>query len=209
MANAGSLGGGEDMTIRQSWIQHSELYVTEAELPPRFIRWLGHQRWIPRGQDRVLRLLLDPVGFWGQKYRGDLAHFIDWLVFCYGGQAMSELTVLRECVKAIRSRKPRPVLFLDIGANAGHHTLFMAGMVDQVIAFEPYPPLQALITDKIALNNLRNVSVMPFGLGDKDDVLDYYPSETKNSGTGTFSPGDEVRHAGPAKLQIKKWGFFT
>jgi FkbM family methyltransferase len=116
---------------------------------------------------------------------------------------MTELSLLRECVKAIRSKKPGSVLFLDIGANVGHHTLFMAAIVDQVVAFEPYPPLQAQIREKVALNNLANVMLMPFGLGEKDDVLDYYPGEGANSGVGTFLPDEEERHATPTKLQIK------
>lgn len=204
------------MPPTQSWSQHSEVkkYLTEPEFPLRlrFARWVGHQRWLPRGQDRLLRLLLNPdtcrhfpfdVDFFGLKYRGDLAHYVDWSVFCYGSCAMNEVTLLREIVKAIRSRDPDPVLFLDIGANAGHHTLFMAPIVDQVIAFEPYPLLQAQIADKINLNNLTNVSLMPFGLGEKDDVLDYYPGEGVNSGVGTFLPDEEERHSTPIKLQIK------
>src|SRR5208283_2642076 len=112
-------------TTMASRIQAKE-YVTEAKLPLRLrlIRWLGRQTWIPRGQDRLLRLVLNPdtcrhyffeVDFFGLKYRGDLAHYVDWMVFCYGSAAMAELTLLREIVKAIRSRNTDPVLFLDIG----------------------------------------------------------------------------------------------
>jgi len=79
----------------------------------------------------------------------------------------------------------------------------MAAIVDQVIAFEPYPLLQAQIKYKIDLNNHTNVRLMPFGLGENDDVLDYYPGEGANSGVGTFLPDEEERHATPIKLQIK------
>lgn len=205
------------MVAKRTWLQRPETakYITEENLPLRLrlVRWVGHQRWLPRGHDRILRLLLNPdtchsfffeVGFFGQKYRGDLAHYIDWMVFCYGSAAMTELTLLRECVLAIRSRNSDPILFLDIGANVGHHTLFMAPMADEVIAFEPYPPLQAQIKEKIELNNLANVWLMPFGLGEKDDLLDYYPGEGANSGAGTFLPGEEERHGTAAKLQIKR-----
>jgi FkbM family methyltransferase len=189
-------------------------YVPEAELPLRlrFVRWLGHRRWMPRGQDRLLRLLLSPdprphfyfdVDFFGQRYRGDLAHYIDWLVFCYGSASMAELSLLRECVKAVRSNNSGPVLFLDVGANVGHHTTFMAGIADQVIAFEPYPPLLEQIREKVALNKLENVMLVPFGLGEKDEVLDYYPGAGGNSGVGTFLPDEELR-AAPTKLQIKQ-----
>jgi FkbM family methyltransferase len=188
-------------------------YATEAGFPfrLRLVRWVGRQTWIPRGQDRLLRWLLKPedcghflfeVDFFGQRYRGDLAHYIDWLVFCYGSAAMSELTLLRGIAKAVRSRNPGPVIFLDIGANAGHHTLFMAAHADRVLAFEPYPPLQDMIRDKIKLNGLTNVGVMPFGLGEEDAVLDYYPGGG-NSGVGTFLPDVEEMRANPVKLSIR------
>ena len=117
---------------------------------------------------------------------------------------MPELSLLRACVRTIRLRKPGPVLFVDIGANVGQHTLFMAPIVDQVIAFEPYPPLQAQFKEKMALNNLANVKLVPFGLGEKDSVLDYYPGEGAHSG-GRFVllPDEEMRHANPTKLEIK------
>jgi FkbM family methyltransferase len=205
------------MATQPTWLQHpqSDKYTPESEIPFTFrcIRWFGHQRWIPKGQDRVLRLLdrcrrgrhfLFEVDFFGQRYRGDLEHFIDWLVFYYGSSATSELSLLKACVEAIRSKKQSPVLFLDIGGNAGHHTLFMAPIVDQVITFEPYPPLQTLIRERLELNHIQNVQLMPFGLADEENVLDYYPGQGSNSGSGTFLP-DEIEHdADPVKLQIKK-----
>jgi FkbM family methyltransferase len=144
------------------------------------------------------------VGFFGQKYRGDLAHFIDWVVFFYGSYAMPELSLLRACAEAIRSRRKGPVLFLDIGANVGHHSLFMAPFADQVVSFEPFPPLQAQIQEKIALNNLANVTIVPFGLGEKDAVSDYHPGPDGNSGTGSFVSDDNGRNASPVKLLIKQ-----
>lgn len=205
------------MASQPSQLQTHELngYVTEAEFPfvMRFARWIGRQSWIPRGRDRILRLLFPPdnrphflfeVDFFTQKYRGDLAHFIDWMVFFYGSYAMEELSLLRACAEAIRSRKKGPVLFLDIGANVGHHSLYMAPFADQVISFEPFPPLQAQIQEKMALNNLANVTLVPFGLGDKDEVLDYHPGPEGNSGTGSFVSDDNGRNAPPVKLQIKR-----
>ncbi len=144
------------------------------------------------------------VDFFGLKYPGDLAHFIDWEVFCYGSMATPEITLLKEIASQIRTRRGGTINFVDIGANAGHHTLFMAGVADQVVSFEPFPALQALIKEKIALNNLKNVRLMPFALGAKDEVLDYYPGQGNNSGIGTFLPDEDERKAPPVKLTIKK-----
>jgi len=110
------------------------------------------------------------------------------MVFCYGSYATSEVTLLRSIVRAMRSRNSDPLLFLDIGANAGHHTLFMASIADQVIAFEPYPPLQAQIRDKLEFNKITNVKLMPFGLGEQDQVLNYYPAEGRTLAPAHFFP---------------------
>lgn len=209
------------MPPKRTWLQESgpRKYAMEAELPLRLrlTRWVGGQTWIPRGHDKLLRLLVHPdtcphfffdVDFFGQRYRGDLAHYVDWMVFCYGSIASTEVTLLKEVVEELRSKSSDPILFLDIGANAGHHTLFMAPIADKVISFEPYPPLQAQIQDKLELNKITNVALMPFGLGEQDQVLDYYPGEGANSGTGTFLPDDEEQLANPIKLQIRNGDSF-
>jgi FkbM family methyltransferase len=204
------------MATLPSWLQHPEPshYIAEADLPfkLRLLRWLGHLRWMPRGQDRLLRFLLHPdkcphfffeIDFFGLRYRGDLAHFVDWMVFFYGSSAMPELTLLERSVGILRSKKQGSILCLDIGANVGQHTLFMAGIADRVIAFEPFPPLLELIRQKIALNNIENVTLMPFGLGEKDDVLDYFPAAGSNSGAGSFCADSAPDVTRSVQLQIK------
>jgi FkbM family methyltransferase len=205
------------MTTRRSWNAgqvDATIYRRASEFPPRLklLRWLGRQTWIPKGQDRLLRAILDPdtcphflfeVDFFGQKYRGDLAQFIDWTVFCYGAAPYSEISLLQDVAAKLRLKRPGPVNFVDVGANVGHHTLFMARIADQVWAFEPFPALYPLIEAKIALNGLRNVHLMRVALGEKDDVLDYYPGQGANSGIGTFLPDGEKREAQPVKLPIK------
>jgi FkbM family methyltransferase len=190
-------------------------YFHESEFPLhlKFLRWMGRQTWLPKGQDRLLRAIMNPdtcspflfeIDFFGQKYRGDLAEYIDWMVFCYGSAATNELSLLKEVASQIRTRRPGPINFVDVGANVGHHTLFMARIADQVLAFEPFRALQHLIEEKIALNGLRNVRLVPFALGDKEEVRDYYPGEGANSGIGTFLPDAEERKAQPIKLTIKR-----
>jgi hypothetical protein len=176
---------------QRNW-KHEEIgpkrYHREAEFPPRLklLRWVGRQTWLPKGQERVVRAILNPdlcdhflfeVDFFGLKYRGDLAHFVDWLVFCYGAAPLSELSILEEMTRQIRVKRPGPINSIDVGANAGHHTLFMARIVDQVLAVEPFPALQDLISEKIAINSLTNVRVAPFALGEKNEIRNYYAGE--------------------------------
>jgi hypothetical protein len=57
-----------------------------------------------------------------------------------------------------------------------------------------------LIHEKIALDGLTNVQVMPFALGDKDEGLDYHASGT--SGWGTFLP--QAGRDKPIKVAVKR-----
>jgi FkbM family methyltransferase len=187
--------------------------MDESQFSPRLklLRWLGRQTWIPRGQDWMMRKILDPdssqsfffeVDFFGLRYPGNMAQFIDWAVFAYGSHAYCELTLLEALAKEIRKKQDR-VVFFDVGANVGHHTLFMANKADRVLAFEPFPPLQQLIAQKIAINNLTNVEIVPFGLGETDETLRYYPGGAANSGTGTFMPEEVGTYQQPIDLPIR------
>jgi FkbM family methyltransferase len=59
--------------------------------------------------------------------------------------------------------------FIDIGANIGYHTLFVAGSFDDRVhihAFEPQPSLCRLLRRSVTKSQLRNVHVHETGLGD-------------------------------------------
>jgi hypothetical protein len=65
----------------------------EMSLKQRALRAIARQDWL-RGRDRILRLLANPdrhppeqfeTDFFGISYTGNLANFIDWTVFYYGG----------------------------------------------------------------------------------------------------------------------------
>lgn len=186
----------------------------EASLPSRLrlLRFMGRQNWIPRGQDRILRAIWHPdsgksfpfvVDFFGFRYPGNLAQFLDWTVFAYGCYSWSELSLLAAVTSELRRRKSR-IVFFDVGANLGHHTLFMAGQADEIVAFEPFPPLQEKIRHKLELNHLFNVRVVPFGLGDADSTMKYHPGGGSNSGTGTFVPEEVGNYEKAVELRIRQ-----
>lgn len=189
-------------------------FANESEFPLRLkaLRWVGRQTWLPRGQHRLLRLIAPSeriphyffeVPFFGHKYRGDLANHTDWLVFCYGAAPSCELFLLREVAAAIRQQRPGPVNFFDIGANVGHHSLFMARHADQVFAFEPLPELCGLIREKISLNQLDNIQLHAVGLGSKEDTLKFFPGLGSNSGMGSFLVHDNVDAGSQLELPVK------
>lgn len=184
-----------------------------APLPLRakLFRLVGQQSWIPRGRDRILRKIWDPdsgdsfpfvVDFFGLHYPGNLSEYIDWRVFAYGCAAPAELCLLAELSAELRKTKSR-IAFFDVGANVGHHTLFMALHADDIFAFEPFPPLQEKIRQKLVLNQLSHVRVIPCALGATDRVQLYYPGKGSNSGTGSFV-SEEIRAGSVgAELQIR------
>lgn len=189
-------------------------YAQEKDFPLRLrcMRKLGRQSWISRGGDAVLRRLYNPdadrhyrfeVEFFGRRYRGDLANYIDWVVFCYGGAPLKELRLLRELTAEVRRHRSGPITCYDVGANVGHHTLFMSGVADRVIAFEPFADVRRQIEEKVALNDLKNVQIFPVALGLKDEDLTYYPGVGSNSGIGTFvadnASQDRVSHVLPVR----------
>ncbi len=192
------------------------IYHTEKDFTGRMrlLRWLGRQTWIARGHNRLLTAVIEPemapdfpfeVDFFGQRYRGNLADYIDWMVFTYGAYAMPELLLLRDLVKLLRRQRKGALSFFDVGANSGHHTLFMSALVEEVIAFEPFPGFLEGIVQKVMLNRLENVSIMPVALGNKDEMRNYYLDfRNTNAGMGTFLPDPEKDGPPSARLLIRK-----
>src|ERR1700742_2392665 len=100
-------------------------YSRASEFPLRMklLRWLGRQTWIPKGQHRLPYWVMAPekapdylfeVDFYGKKYRGNLADYIDWMVFAYGSYASSELALLKDAVGYLRQKRPSPIQFVDV-----------------------------------------------------------------------------------------------
>jgi len=83
-----------------------------------------------RGWDRLLRFLFHPdrqksyefsIPFFGFTYVGSASSFIDWSALFYGAY---ERDLLKFAGTLLQSNN-NPVV-LDIGANAGHHSLYFA-----------------------------------------------------------------------------------
>ena len=166
--------------------------------PPRVLRrvarWIGRRRWIRFGiRNRLARLVHDPdraiseeftVPFFGLRYVGNFASFIDWSVYYFGAYSEAELDLFGR-ILSVRGEG----CCIDVGANVGSHALFLAGHASSVIAFEPLPALAEQICTRVAANGLRNVEVVQVGLGDIAEDLPFFASTDANQGTGTFVPG--------------------
>jgi len=173
------------------------------------LRKLGHQPWL-RGRDRVLRALSHPdrqpstpfeCNFHGLSYSGNLQNFIDWTVFYYGSFQEHELLLLAALAHSIRARG-NPVNFFDVGANIGHHSLFMSKQADQVFSFEPYSVVREELGRKMKHAGVRNVTAFPVALGDKNQRLAFHPPTGANQGTGTLS-SDLPSNAAAESIEVE------
>jgi FkbM family methyltransferase len=165
----------------------------EASLKQRALRAIGHLDWL-RGRDRILRAFEHPdrqrpqsfeVDFFGKSYSGNMANFIDWSVFYYGGFSVNELLLLGALADALRA-KGKPVNFYDVGANIGQHSFFMSSHADQVFSFEPFPVVRDELKRKMNHAGVSNVTAFPVALGSKNEIGTFYPPTGANQGTGTL-----------------------
>ena len=121
------------------------------------------------------------IDFYGLKYQGNTGNHIDRYVFYLGAYEKGILSVIADLLKA----SPGSV-FIDIGANTGHHTLFSSKYATKVFAFEPYAKVRDKLKERISKNNLKNIEVVPFALGKKNEELTFYEPSDANTGTGSL-----------------------
>jgi FkbM family methyltransferase len=153
-----------------------------------------------QGYRRTLALALDPslgvqqpcvippgrsfqVGYFGLLYNGNTSNLIDQRVLCLGAW---EKHMLRFLEGTSLNLNDPGLVFVDVGANTGLHTLFMSRYARQVHAFDPYPPVVALLRNNLAANHLDNVVVHQVGLGDKPARIPFFEPRENNNGEGSF-----------------------
>ena len=123
--------------------------------------------------------------FYGFKYKGNLNNNIDANVFFYGAFEKPLLFFLRDTLNALITETPKAI-FMDIGANVGHHSIFLSKFASQVLAFEPYPKVNMQFKQQIAHNNISNIQIFETGLSDRRETLNYYAPTGNNEGIGSF-----------------------
>jgi FkbM family methyltransferase len=121
------------------------------------------------------------VDLHGNRYFGNTASHIDWHVFYFGEFDPVGINFLRFIVQ----RHENPV-FLDIGANAGTHTLAVAKFCEQIHCFEPYPLVLESLRKNVEANDLGNVTIHEFGLSSQSRQADFFENKYGNFGAGTF-----------------------
>lgn len=124
------------------------------------------------------------VDFFGMIYEGRSGNIIDDRILYYGAHEKYLLFFMRNVTEALGKND---VVFCDIGANIGQHSLFMSKHVKEVHAFEPYPPVLERFRRLVAINQINNIFIHPVGLGNKSGQIPFYePSDYSNLGGGSF-----------------------
>lgn len=171
------------------------------------LRAIGKQRVLERGKVGLLHRLAGPhklkpqrfeVDFFGYRYSGDLSNYIDWMVYMTGCYEPGILKLLSDLAGQLRSIG-RPVHYVDVGANVGHHALYMSRFADQVTAFEPFPRVANEIRRKVESNGLSNLRLFPVALGDSDAELPLQIDDAVNLGTASLDP---TRSAHPIPVGV-------
>jgi FkbM family methyltransferase len=139
------------------------------------------------------------VDFYGMKYAGNTENYIDNAVLWLGAYEKPALYFLKDVIQSVYSREG---VFLDLGANVGQYSLFMSPYVNEVHAFEPYPPVLERLEKNINLNKIRNIVIHPVGIGDKKESLPFFKPPGSNLGTGSFIEGEQPENSPYKKLQI-------
>lgn len=157
------------------------------------LRFVGRRQWL-RGRDRILRAFSHPdrqnstpfeTDFFGQSYSGKMSNFIDWSVFYYGAFQLHEIRLLGAIADALRA-SGKQVNFFDVGANIGHHTLFMSPHADHIFSFEPFALVREEMVRKLQHAGVGNVTIFPVALGDRNENGTFHPPTGSNQGTGTL-----------------------
>lgn len=169
---------------------------------------LARQSWIREGiRERILRFFLKPgnaapfdfeTDFAGYKYKGNLNSYIDWKVYFYGTYEKPALMLLKD----IAAKLGGDVVFADIGANVGVHSLFMSRYCGIVHSFEPYEAVRKRLEEKIADNGIKNIIVHPVALGKDEGELPFYAPAGFNQGAGTFVSGHDADNNYYAALKV-------
>jgi len=125
------------------------------------------------------------------KFELDLDGHMGSQIFWYGSYSRHELRLLDRIVKP-------GMTVMDVGANAGEVTLFVAkrvGPTGRVFSFEPLDVMADRLTLNVAMNHLDQVEVVRMGLSDADGEVPIYSAAeafhdgTHHEGLGTIYPG--------------------
>jgi len=120
----------------------------------------------------------------------DVHECVQKAIFCFHYFEPADVAGFRTFIK------PNGVVF-DVGANIGQYSLLaskLMGQTGKIYAFEPSLDIQSKLKRNIALNNFRNIEVVPCAVAASSGVMKFYSAnEVANQGVGSLMPVQEYR----------------
>jgi len=135
----------------------------------------------------------------GITYEGNIKNLVDREILRYGAYEKQVLYFLRDTMQSVSSGGG---VFVDIGANTGQHSMFMARYAKQVHAFEPYEPVLEMFRRMVKINDIPNIVIHPVGLGSERATKTFYKPPETNLGSGSFIEGYNQENTKSEKLEI-------
>lgn len=129
------------------------------------------------------------VEYYGLLYTGNTSNLLDQRVLCTGAWEKHVLHFLGQTAEALEQADPSKadsLVFVDVGANTGLHSLYMSNYVAAVHAFDPYPPVVEQMRRNVERNQLQTVTIHPVGLGESAARLPFAEPPDSNQGIGSF-----------------------
>src|SRR5579872_2151066 len=132
----------------------------------------------------------------GLRMRLDPRSYVEWEVLFAGYEPE---------VRELMRRALRPGdLAVDVGANAGAHTLAMASTGARVIACEPNPALRERLLANVELNRLDTVTVLPYAVtSEPGPVILHVPSDPVHTGGASLLGGIHEHLRGAQAVEVE------
>ena len=115
--------------------------------------------------------------------------YIGSTVIAEGDFEIGYLAAVEEILRLARGKglldARRPVA-VDVGANIGTHTVFLARHFPRVHSFEPLAMLHHVLSANIDLNKCTGVTAHQVALSDRDETLPYLERDPGNLGSNGF-----------------------
>jgi len=137
----------------------------------------------------------------GVQYEGNTGNYLDSQIFYYGAYEKPNLFLLRDIMRV--EYGPNGT-FIDIGANTGQHSLFMSRYAREVHAFEPWEPVLKRFRRTVDKNQIKNITIHPYGLGDENAKKPFFKPADGTLLTGSFVEGFKPGNSPEAGLEIQK-----
>ena len=158
---------------------------------------LTPSRWYPEPQAYLLKAQIEDHAIQIIHRTDDTIGREAWL---FGYYDRLVLGFLRELVQRLKRARKDPMVFYDIGANIGNHTVFLADLFDSIYCFEPNS--KALKKLEINVSPFPQVQIFPIGLSNQDTELGFMTGSATNLGNAHIVAPEDAR-ASMAKITVR------